>query len=142
MNIPFRVVITLKEMESALDSMKDCDVILVDTTGRSSKNSMQLSELRAFVEKTNSENINLVLSCTTKESDIDCITEGFRLLNYNGVIITKLDETTTYGSLINILDSAKKPLSFVTTGQNVPDDIKNISADDICRLILGEDTIC
>ena len=142
MNIPFKVVITLKEMESAIESMKDCDVVLVDTTGRSSKNSMQLSELRAFVEKTNSRNINLVISCTTKESDINCITEGFKLLNYSSVIITKLDETTTYGSLINILDSAQKPLQFVTTGQNVPDDFKMVSADEICKLILGEEMIC
>ncbi|MDP4087920.1 MAG: flagellar biosynthesis protein FlhF [Bacillota bacterium] len=142
MNIPFKVVITLKEMESALNSMKDCDVVLVDTTGRSSKNSMQLSELRAYVDKTNSSNINLVISCTTKEKDIECITEGFKLLNYNSVIITKLDETTTYGSLINILGSAKKPLNYVTTGQNVPDDIKKITAEDLCKLILGEEAIC
>lgn len=142
MNIPFKVVITLKEMESALDSMKDCDVVLVDTTGRSSKNSMQLSELRAFVEKTNSKNINLVISCTTKEKDVECITEGFKVLNYSSIIITKLDETTTYGSVINILDSGKKPLNYVTTGQNVPDDIKKLSADDVCKLVLGDETIC
>jgi flagellar biosynthesis protein FlhF len=142
MNLPFKVVITLKEMENALSSMKDCDVILVDTTGRSSKNSMQLSELRAFVEKTNSKNINLVISSTTKEKDIECITEAFSILNYNSIIITKLDETSTYGSVINILDSGKKPLNYVTTGQNVPDDIKRLSADDICKLILGDETIC
>jgi flagellar biosynthesis protein FlhF len=142
MNIPFKVVITLKEMENALNSMKECDVILVDTTGRSSKNSMQLSELRAFVEKTNSKNVNLVISSTTKEKDIDCIIEGFSILNYNNIIITKLDETTTYGSVINILDSAKKPLNFVTTGQNVPDDLKKLSADEVCKLVLGDETIC
>ncbi|WP_163193200.1 flagellar biosynthesis protein FlhF [Clostridium thermarum] len=142
MNIPFKVVITLKEMESAINSMKDCDVILVDTTGRSSKNSMQLSELRAFVEKTNSNNVNLVISCTTKEKDVDSIIKGFSVLNYDNVIITKLDETTTYGSIINILDSAKKPLNFVTTGQNVPDDIKQLSADEVCKLVLGDETIC
>lgn len=142
MNIPFKVVITLKEMENAISSMKECDVILVDTTGRSSKNSMQLSELRAFVEKTSSSNINLVISCTTKEKDVQCITEGFSVLNYNSVIITKLDETSTYGSVLNILESAKKPLSYVTTGQNVPDDIKKITADDVCKLVLGDETIC
>lgn len=141
MSIPFRVVITIKDMESAIESMKDCDVILVDTTGRSSKNSMQISELRAFVDKTKSKNINLVISCTTKDKDIECITEGFKELNYDNVIITKLDETTTYGSIINILNSAKKPLNYVTTGQNVPDDIKKLSADDVCKLVLGEETI-
>lgn len=142
MNIPFKVVITTKEMEAAIESMNNCDVILIDTTGRSSKNVMQISELRAFVDKVNTENIHLVLSCTTKNKDIESIIEGYKVLNYSNVIITKLDETNTYGSILNILDSAKKPLSFVTTGQNVPDDIKQLSPSDIVSLVLGEDGIC
>ncbi|WP_055668102.1 flagellar biosynthesis protein FlhF [Desnuesiella massiliensis] len=142
MSIPFKVVITTKEMEAAIESMNNCDVILIDTTGRSSKNVMQISELRAFVDKVNTENIHLVLSCTTKNKDIESIIEGYKVLNYSNVIITKLDETNTYGSILNILDSAKKPLSFVTTGQNVPDDIKQLSPSDIVSLVLGEDGIC
>ncbi|OPJ63263.1 flagellar biosynthesis protein FlhF [Clostridium oryzae] len=142
MNIPFKVVITIKEMEKALSELEDCDVVLVDTTGRSSKNTMQLSELRAFIDKTGSENINLVVSCTTKDRDIVSITEGFKQLNYNNVIITKLDETSTYGSIVNILDIAKKPLNYITTGQNVPDDIKKFTEVELCNLILGEDVIC
>lgn len=142
MNIPFKVVFTIKEMESAVNSMKDCDVILIDTTGRSSKNTMQISELRAFIEKVNTDNIHLVLSCTTKNRDIDSIIQGYSVLNYNNLIITKLDETSTYGSILNIIETAKKPISFITTGQNVPDDIKNVTASEISSLILGEDNIC
>jgi len=142
MNIPFKVVFTMKEMESALESMEDCDVVLVDTTGRSSKNAMQISELRAYVDKVKSDNIHLVISCTTKNRDIEAVVEGYKMLNYKNVIITKLDETSTYGSILNILDSANKPLSFVTTGQNVPDDIKQMTAAEISSLILGEDSIC
>lgn len=142
MELPFKVVITLKEMDAALDSMKDCDVILIDTTGRSSKNTMQISELRAFVEKVNTKNIHLVISSTTKNNDAEAIIKGYKPLNYNNLIITKLDETSTYGSILNILDFAKKPLSFVTIGQNVPDDIKNLTAEEISNLILGVDSIC
>lgn len=138
LNLPFRVVISIKDMEAAIDSMKDCDVILIDTTGRSSKNSMQISELRAFVEKADPSSVHLVISCTTKEKDIVAITEGFRELNYNNVIITKLDETTTYGSILNILEYARKPLSFVTTGQNVPDDLMRINKSQASDLILKE----
>lgn len=142
MGIPFRTVFSVKEMEKVLEDMKDCDVVLIDTTGRSSKNIMQIAELNAFVQRSNSENIHLVVSCTTKDKDVKAIVEGYKVLNYNNVIITKLDETTTYGSVLNILDSAQKPLSFVTTGQNVPDDFKKINAEDISKLILGEDSIC
>lgn len=142
MNLPFKVVLTTKDMDSALESMKECDVVLIDTTGRSSKNAMQISELRAFVDKANTDNIHLVLSCTTKDKDIESIVAGYANLNYNNIIITKLDETSTYGSILNILDMAKKPLSFVTTGQNVPDDIKVMTVKEIANLILGEDSIC
>ena len=142
MNLPFKVVLSAKEMEAAIEDMQECDVVLVDTTGRSGKNAMQLSELRAFIEKTNTDNIHLVISSTTKNKDIDTIVESFKELSYNSVIITKLDETSTYGSIINILDCAEKPLSFVTTGQNVPDDIKRLTAAQISNLVLGEETIC
>lgn len=142
MNIPFKVVLTIKDMEAAIESMKDCDVILIDTTGRSSKNTMQISELRAFVDKVNTENIHLVISCTTKNKDIEVIVNGYKTLNYNSIIVTKLDETSTYGSILNILECADKPISFVTTGQNVPDDIKMINPKELTNLILGEEIIC
>lgn len=142
MSIPFEAVFSVKEMGSALESMKDCEVILIDTTGRNSKNAMQIAELNSFVQKANSKNIYMVISSTTKNKDIDAILQGYKVLNFNNVIITKLDETTTYGSILNILDSAEKPLSFVTTGQNVPDDFKELTAEEISRLILGEDLIC
>ncbi|MBV7272204.1 flagellar biosynthesis protein FlhF [Clostridiaceae bacterium UIB06] len=142
MNIPFNVVFTIKDMQSALENMTDCDIVLVDTTGRSSKNTMQISELRAFIDRVKTDNIHLVISCTTKSKDIDSIVAGYKALNYNNVVITKLDETTTYGSILNILDRAKKPISFITTGQNVPDDIKTMTSEELTKLILGEDIIC
>lgn len=142
MDIPFKVVFSIKDMETAVESMKDCDIVLVDTTGRSSKNKMQISELRAFIEKTNSKDIHLVMSCTTKNSDIKSIVEGYRVLNYNNVIITKLDETTTYGSILNILKATKKSLSYISVGQNVPDDIKNLKEEEVVNIITGVENIC
>lgn len=142
MNIPFKVVITIKEMEAAVESMKDCDVILIDTTGRSSKNSMQISELRAFVQKSNPSSVNLVISATTKNKDIQTIIDGYKQLNYKNVIITKLDETSTYGALYNIPKRAKKPITFITTGQNVPDDIKIPTKDDIIKFLFEEKSLC
>ncbi|MBP1866134.1 flagellar biosynthesis GTPase FlhF [Clostridium tetanomorphum] len=53
-----------------------------------------------------------------------------------------MDETTTYGAILNILQSAHRPISFVTTGQNVPDDLRRITGEEIANLILGEDSIC
>jgi len=142
MNVEFKVVITLKDMEEAIKSLSHCDVILVDTTGRSSKNTMQISELRAFIQKTKPSSINLVISSTVKNKDVNNIVEGYRSLEYEGVIITKLDETTTYGTLLNILNRSKTPLRAITTGQSVPDDIKTPDREEMLDLILGESNIC
>lgn len=142
MNIPFRVVLTIKEMQAAIEGMKNCDVILIDTTGRSSKNVMQISELRAFINKANPDHISMVISATTKNKDIKSILEGYSALKYDNVIITKLDETTVYGSLYNIAKRSNKPINFITTGQNVPDDIKIPNKETIARFILGEENLC
>lgn len=142
MNIPFKVVLTTNEMEESIKEMKDCDVVLIDTTGRSSRNKMQISELRAFVQKAMPESINLVISATTKNRDLSAILDGYKELNYHQIIVTKLDETTTYGALYNIQKNCGKPLRFITTGQNVPDDIKDVTKDEVIKLIFQEELIC
>ncbi|NSB12990.1 flagellar biosynthesis protein FlhF [Clostridium beijerinckii] len=142
MNIPFKVVITMKEMEDAIEAMNNCDVVLIDTTGRSSKNAMQISELRAFVQKANPDHVNMVISATTKNSDIKSILSGYSELEYDNIIITKLDETTVYGSLYNIAKIANKPVSFITIGQNVPDDIMVPTKEEVASFILGEEILC
>lgn len=139
MNIKFKVVNTTKEMESAITELSDCDVVLIDTTGRSSKNKMQLSELRTFVDRAKADSISIVISATTKNKDIKTILDGYSDLNYDNVIITKLDETTTYGSLFNIMNRAQKPLRYITIGQNVPDDIKVPTKEEFIGYIFGEE---
>lgn len=142
MNIPFKVVITMKEMEDAIEIMKDCDVVLIDTTGRSCKNAMQISELRAFVQKANPTHVSMVISATTKNSDIKNILKGYSELEYDNIIITKLDETNVYGSIYNIAKIANKPVNFITIGQNVPDDIMVPTKEEVANFILGEEIIC
>lgn len=142
MNIDFKVVFSLAEMEEAINSMKDCDVILLDTTGRSSKNTMQVLELKAFLDRAKVDNAYLVVSATTKSGDMDIIANGFSNIKYKGLILTKLDETSTYGSILNICRRTQVPIKFITVGQNVPDDIKVPLEDEIIKLVLGENSIC
>ncbi|MEG0004882.1 MAG: flagellar biosynthesis protein FlhF [Clostridium sp.] len=138
LNIPFEVVISSKDIKGALDKMEECDVVLVDTTGRSSKNFMQISEIRNLVKEFEPDSINLVVSMTTKDKDIKSIIENYKILNYQGIILTKLDETDSYGSVINSLYYSRVPLSFICTGQDVPDDIEVPSINKIHNMILGE----
>ncbi|MDZ7548218.1 flagellar biosynthesis protein FlhF, partial [Clostridium perfringens] len=74
--------------------------------------------------------------------DIITILNGYSELCYEKLVITKLDETSSYGGIYNIVKRSRKPIAYITTGQNVPDDIKIPSNDEIQKLILGEETIC
>lgn len=139
MNLPFKVVITTKEMEEAIEDMKDLDVILIDTTGRSSKNTMQISELRAFVTKAKPDDVMMVLSSTTKNKDIKVILDGYGDIGFNRIVMTKLDETSNYGAIYTTVRESGKPIGYITVGQDVPHDIKAVTKEMLANLISGED---
>lgn len=137
--MPIEVVMTPKDLPRALDRLADRELILVDTAGRNSKNSLQVSELSSFMAALPNPELFLVLSATTKTKDLRLIIENFRKVNFNRLIFTKLDETETYGALLNVAQSTGYPLTYVTTGQNVPDDIEHANAEKLAKLILGVD---
>lgn len=141
MNIPFKVVYSIKEMDEALDELKDCDSIFIDTTGRSAKNTMQISELRAYINKIPNKLIHLVISSTIKNKDIKVILQGYGVIDFDSIIVTKLDETSNYEILIDVLIDGNKPISYMTLGQSVPDDIKKVSKNFIIDLIVGDRVI-
>lgn len=141
MDIPFRVVLNGKEMEEAVKEMENLDVILIDSTGRSSKNLMQIRELNNLVGKANPDSVHLVVSATTKNSDLKNIIEGYKCFEYEKIILTKLDETNTYGSIYNVQKLSEKPIRFLTTGQNVPNDIIDTSKEKMIKLIFNEENL-
>ena len=97
--IPIEVVITQKHA-GCLRKLAGLDLILVDTAGRSAKNSMQVAELNSFLTSAGDGSL-LVLSVTTKAKDLHLITERFRKVGYNRLIFTKLDETANFGAILN-----------------------------------------
>ncbi|MCW3488729.1 flagellar biosynthesis protein FlhF [Dethiobacter alkaliphilus] len=135
--MPIEVVMTPKDMAQALERLADREIILVDTAGRNAKNSMQVSELAVFMEALPAPETFLVLSATTKTKDLQQIIAKFNKVNFNRLIFTKLDETETYGALLNVANTSNLPITYLTTGQNVPDDIENATADKLAKLILG-----
>ena len=142
MNIKFKVVFSIGEMEEAIEAMKDCDVILIDTTGRSSKNAMQVLELKAYIDKAKVNDVFLVVSATTKGRDMNTIAEGFSQINCSGIVITKLDETASYGSIASVCNKTRLPINYITFGQSVPEDIRIPAQEEIIELILGEKDLC
>jgi flagellar biosynthesis protein FlhF len=135
MQLPFTVISSREEFKSAVSSSK-AEMILVDTAGRSQKNSMGLAELRTILDGVKSNlDIHLVISATTKWQDALDIMTRFNQLMYSKIIITKMDETNTIGSLLSILDRDKK-LSYFTMGQGVPDDIELAEKEKLLDLLV------
>ncbi|KPU44705.1 flagellar biosynthesis protein FlhF [Oxobacter pfennigii] len=138
LGLPFEVINHTRDVEKSIKNLSGCDYIYIDTTGRSVKNLMQLSELRMYLDKLKPDSITLVVSMTTKYNDLLKILDGFSAMNYDNIILTKFDETTTYGSILNVISNTKAPVSYIAIGQNVPDDIEEATKEKLLDLILGE----
>jgi len=136
-NVPLSIVSNKDELDKAISSYADYEVIVVDTGGCSQRDEMQLFELRElFGVRKGIHNI-LVLSTTTKDTDMNEITRRFGAIPLDSVIFTKLDESTSYGAIFNHAIRFKKPVAFLTTGQKVPEDIEVASKERLVDLLLN-----
>ncbi|WP_418790222.1 flagellar biosynthesis protein FlhF [Phosphitispora sp. TUW77] len=136
--IPVDVVYTPQELQKAIAGHTDKDLVLIDTAGRSHKNSEQMNELRNFLDMAEPSDIFLVLSATTRYKDMMDIVNSYSDIPVTRLVFTKLDETSTYGSILNVVSSTQKHLSYVTVGQNVPDDIEIADPSKIANMIMRE----
>ena len=136
--IPLEIVYTPGEMSSALKSLSGCDVIYVDTPGRSQKNGEGLREIRRFIEEIPNPEVHLVLSLTNKMEDLQEVWERFSFFPVRRLLFTKLDETNSTGTLLNLVYQANRPVSYIANGQNVPDDIFKADVKWIAESIVGE----
>ncbi len=127
MEIPFYKVNNVDELRNHLID-DDFDICLIDTAGRSQKNTDDLKEIREYLKIIPYHTIvSLVVSATTKYRDLLDILERYDILEYQNLIISKMDETNSIGQLISALDKKQTTLSYLSFGQNVPDDISGAS---------------
>jgi len=123
MEIPLQVCITKHDLQKAINDFSSYDKIFIDTVGRSQKDVKRLSESFELFKDQNGIHISLVLALNTKEEDCMEIYEKFSKLGINSLLLTKLDETNTPGTILNFAVRTKKPISYISFGQDVPDDI-------------------
>jgi flagellar biosynthesis protein FlhF len=135
--LPLKVVLSPDEMRQACRQLRDCDVILIDSAGRSQRDRDRIAELKGFVDAADPHEVHLVLSCTAGEKVLAQEVAAFSQARVDRVILSKLDEAVTFGGVINLLRRVGRPLSFVTTGQEVPDHIEQGRADRLADLLLG-----
>jgi flagellar biosynthesis protein FlhF len=136
-DLPMRVVATPQEMRDAVESMSNLDLVLLDTAGRSPQDEVKLQELEAFLTEADADEVHLVLSSGASAATLTRTAQRFRGVGATSLILTKLDEAGGLGNILPLLRSCKLPLSYLTNGQNVPDDIAPAERRRLARQVLG-----
>lgn len=136
--IPVEVVLTPSALKQALERFQKKDLVLIDTAGRSPSNRMHLNELKGFLDFPHPKEVHLVLSATTNRANLQKIVEAFSPVGIDRLAFTKIDESVAFGGLISTAHALGKPLSYLTTGQSVPDDIREADPRDLARSLIDE----
>ena len=137
MGLPYCMAPLPADLKRALAGERDADVIFIDTVGRSARRQDQLEELAAYVRGYDGCEVHLVLSATTKRTDLLQVIEGYKPLSFSSIIVTKIDETAALGPVLEATLAAAAPISYFTTGQEVPDDIEEAHALRLAWRLVG-----
>jgi flagellar biosynthesis protein FlhF len=136
-DLPMQVVSTPREMREAAARMADLDLVLMDTAGRSPRDEVKLHELKMFLAEAQADEVHLVLATVAGAAALQRTAERFAEVGTTALILTKLDEATSLGNLLPLLRGSRLPLSYLTNGQNVPDDIAAAESRKLARMMLN-----
>ncbi|MPN21955.1 Flagellar biosynthesis protein FlhF [bioreactor metagenome] len=125
------------EIADALESMDKMDIVLIDTAGKVSRDREYQKELTCLVESGKIDEVYLAVSASTSAAVLRTIFTDYGFLSDFHVIVTKMDEVGGNGILYFIANESGRSLSYLTTGQNVPDDIMKVDPDEMARKIMG-----
>lgn len=139
--IPLKVVTGPRDMPRVLGELADVDLVLIDTAGRSPADELQLQELKSLLAEGPVDEVHLVLSLAASTKSLLNTARQFSNVRTNSLILTKLDESPGLGQLLAALPEMPIPISYLTTGQNVPDDIEPAVAARLARLALGFESL-
>lgn len=134
-NVPLEVVLTPEEVGRAIEKHSHRDLIFIDTAGRSHKNSEQMQELDGFLRAAKPAETHLVLSSSTNRKNVEDILTNFRSCRTDKLLFTKLDEAVSFGMILNVMKKMEAGISYLTTGQNVPDDICVRTPEEMAEMI-------
>ncbi len=140
LEVPFRIVYSREEIGEAYRDFIGYDYVFVDTSGHSYQNEEQKETMKGIVHSvdgTAEKEVFLVLSATTKYRDLLKIVDAYTEVTDYKLIFTKLDETSAYGNLLNVKLYTGAALSYVTCGQNVPDDLEDFNPQKTVKQLLG-----
>ncbi|MCC7145063.1 MAG: flagellar biosynthesis protein FlhF [Phycisphaeraceae bacterium] len=136
--VPLHVPTNLQQLHDLVSKPRPCDILLMDTAGRSQRDDKRLDQLQASLQAAQPHEVHLVLSSTCSQPAIFDAIERFSRIRTDSIILTKLDEAVSFGVLFNVARKVNKRLSYITTGQEVPHDIEVGRADRLAAMVLGE----
>jgi flagellar biosynthesis protein FlhF len=139
MGVPVRRVRTPAQLAEAVKELRDRVYIFIDTPACAARGSFAPQKLHAFLEAVPGIQTHLVLSATTRLRDLLAIADAFKPLFVDRLLFTKLDETATLGHLLGLLQETGLPVSYLSTGQEIPEDLEPASADRLVKRFLGEE---
>jgi flagellar biosynthesis protein FlhF len=134
--VPLQVALSPADMLQCVQTLSDCEVVLIDTAGRSQNDPARIDELRKFVSAADPHEVHLVLSSTASEKVLLQEAEVFAAVGVDRLVLTKLDEAAGFGSLIMVAHQVGCPLSYLTTGQEVPDHIEPARSTRLAELVM------
>jgi flagellar biosynthesis protein FlhF len=123
-DLPMEVIATPREMREAVHRMNHLDLVLMDTAGRSPRDEIKIQELKSMLQEAEPDEVHLVLSSTAGAKSLTCTAEQFASVGTTAMLLTKLDEANSLGHLVSLVRGCPLPISYLTDGQNVPDDIQ------------------
>ncbi|REB09772.1 flagellar biosynthesis protein FlhF [Sporosarcina sp. BI001-red] len=135
---PVEVAYNDTDFKEALVNLNTKDVVFIDTAGRNYKEKKFVNDLKQLIDFELEMESYLVLSTTTKESDMRAIVEQFLEFPISQFIFTKLDETETIGPVFNLLKDYHMGIAYMTAGQEVPEDLEEATVEKILTLLLEE----
>jgi flagellar biosynthesis protein FlhF len=136
LRLPLEVAYGPEELTGHVLDHMDADFVFVDTPGRSQRNAGQLADLRRFVLSVPSRRTFLTVTAGARYRDMLDVVARFGTIPFDGLLVTKLDETSTFGPILNLVRQTGKPVTYLTNGQNVPHDIAVATPAGLTDLLL------
>jgi flagellar biosynthesis protein FlhF len=135
LEVPLRVASSPHQVDTAMAELSACDLILVDTPGRSPRDQMRIKELRAYLQELQPTEVHLVLSATSSAGSLAAAVDGFKCLEPDRLLLSKLDECQQLGSVLSCLATTRMPVSYISYGQEVPEHLVPARAAELAERV-------
>lgn len=135
LGIGFQALETTGALSQALEEHSNKDLVLIDTPGYGARDLDAAQDLARFLASRRDIDTHLVLTASMRSADLSRVVDRFEVFRPGKLLFAKLDETGTYGPILNQVVRTGKPVSFLAAGQQIPEDLEPATAERILDLL-------